>query len=414
MSDSNKSAPAAADTTAAPAATATTTTPAEWTAYIAPFAVAIGRTPEAVTEAIKDLVGDAGPEAIGLLQSAEYTSYDDLKNAFAGVPAGRLKKAIADHLRTKEAAQPAQPNRPLIAPGANQPSAFGGMSLEVLPALPDDGTWLTMLRTGGQLKVDSTSVIAAVRAALANRVNLYNLPDLLVERMEAHAELIDEPCGEAFYRCRKLLTQRSYGDLLTAMGVPGTFISEKKKTALLTKLDQLLWPSLIGFQGQLRGWSDTWQQGAASSAMMISAITAMLSGGGLPPGAMQPPPSDGLRDAAEGVIATINKVFAGTGLPVAKALAFDAHTIREVLENPELPAQVGATTRDQMLKSLNVAVTADYVRLERSLTRYVLAIMELPNVTPGNQEIAYLGSLMMLGSQISWDKLQVSPRRPTR
>ena len=114
----------------------------------------------------------------------------------------------------------------------------------------------------------------------------------------------------------------------------------------------------------------------------------------------------------------INKVFAGVGIPVTMALAYDAMRIKEVLENASLPMQIGAPNREQMLKMLGVGVTADYVRLERNICRYALGIMEYPNVTAGQEDLAYLQSLWMLGSQIPWDRLGTPPRplstTPTR
>jgi hypothetical protein len=128
---------------------------------------------------------------------------------------------------------------------------------------------------------------------------------------------------------------------------------------------------------------------------------------------MQPPPTDGLRDAAESVIQQINKIFAGLGIPVARALAFDAQRIKEILETPTLPAQIGAPNREQMLKLLGVAVPSDYVRLERNVTRYALAVLEIERLTAGQEELQFLTALMMLGSQIPWDRLGVPGRRST-
>ena len=37
--------------------------------------------------------------------------------------------------------------------------------------------------------------------------------------------------------------------------------------------------------------------------------------------------------------------------------------------------------------------------------RYALAIMELPNVTSGNEEYGYLAAMLQLGAAIPWDRL---------
>jgi hypothetical protein len=58
-----------------------------------------------------------------------------------------------------------------------------------------------------------------------------------------------------------------------------------------------------------------------------------------------------------------------------------------------------------MLKMFHADIAADYVRLEMNVTRYALAIMQLPKITAGQQETVYLGAMLQLGLSISWDKL---------
>jgi len=368
----------------------------EWTAYITPFAQAIGKEVSDVESALKNVVGQPGPEAIALLQNEEYTPFDELKAALTGVPTAVLKKAVAGLRKAPEAQV-----------SSDAVSQFATPSFDTLPQVPDDNAWLEMLKTGGVLKVGTAVVISGIRAALASRTGLYDLPTQLAERMESHSESLDEPVSDEFFKLRKLLTQRSYAEIFAALNVDGSFVSQKRKNALIRKLDESLWPALSSFHGQLKGWTESWQQGMANPGMLMTAFAAMATGGNaaMPPGMMQPPPTDTLRDAADGVIDSINKVFAGTGIPVAMALAYDAKCIKDVLENSTLPAQVGAANREQMLKMLDADVSTDYVRLERNITRYALGIMELPKVTAGNEELAYITSLLMLGGQIPWDKV---------
>lgn len=281
----------------------------------------------------------------------------------------------------------------------------------VLPQLPDDKSFLEMLKVGGVLKVDRTNVIAAMRAAIASDVGLYQLPERLIQRMEEFAMEQEEPVGEAFYKLQRQLTERRYGDVLAAIGATGSFVSEKRKRETLQRLDTLLWPALRSFNKQLRAWVESWSQGAANPAAMMMAMAVSSGGmsGVMPPGMLQPPDTAVLRDEGEAVINSINKVFAGTGIPVARALAYDAMRIREVLEDPNLPSTVGAATRDQMLKMLGIDVGADYVRLEQNVTRFALAIMELPKVASGSEELTYFSAMYTLGISIPWDKLGKSP-----
>ena len=372
--------------------------PDEWKQYITPFAAAIGKSLEEVSDAVKSLAGDPGEAAVLVLKSEEFSSFEDIKAAFDEVPIGVLKKAVADYLREK----------PTVSDAAEvAASAIATPSFDALPQAPEDDAWLQMLKTGGELKVDKATVISAIRAALAGRSGLYELPAEIVARMERHAEELDEPVGADFFKLRKLLTTRSYAEIFAALEVDGQFISQKKKAVFTGRLDEILWPELLSFNAQLQSWADSWQQGMANPAAMMSAFLTMSQGAGaaMPPGMMQPPATDGLRDAADAFKDKVNRVFAGVGVPVARALAYDALKIKEVLENPTLPVQIGAVNRDQMLKMLGANVSADYVRLERNITRYTLSVLDYTDTTSGQEELGYLSALLMLGMQIPFDKL---------
>lgn len=378
--------------------------PEAWAAYITPFAASIGKSADDVTVALKDLVGEPGEEAISLLKDVNFTSEADITLAIgADVPKAKLKKAIAS-LREVP-----------VAPSESVPS-MGAATFDVLPAVPTDDAWLNALKIGGVLKFNKETVVGTVSAALASRVGLYGLPDKISAAMEEQAESLEEPVGDDYYQMQMLLTRRSYADIFAAMpGVDGRFATQKRKDVLLRRLNERLWSALGSYQQQLKQWVDAWQQGMSNPAAMMGVFTALAGGSGaVPPGMMQPPPTDVLRDAADGVVNDINYVFAGTGIPVAMALAYDAQQIRKVLENPALPAQVGAANREQMLRKLGASVSSDYPRLEKNLKQFALGIIEFQNVTSGQAELQYIVALYQLGSMIPWDKLEVTAVLPGR
>lgn len=374
-----------------------------WADYIGPFAAAIGKEPDAVTTMLKGLVGDPGEEAINLLKDAKFTPDADIIGAVGeSVPKAVLAKAIAG-LRSASVIE--------------APVAVA--NLDILPNVPSDDAWLDALKTGGVLKFNKETVLGTVSAALAAQVGLYDLPAKIVAEMERHAQSLEEPVGEEFYRMSAMLTERKYAEIFRAIpGMNGKYATETRKKELLQRINSRLWNSLTGFHGQLKGWMESWQQGMANPAMLVSLLAGAGAGASaMPPGMMAPPATDVLRDAAESVVNDINFVFAGTGIPVALALAYDAQQIRRSLEDPTLPAQVGVANREQMLKKLGAAVSSDYPRLERSLKQYALGVIELPNVTPGQTELQYLAALFQLGNSVPWGKLGqmdsgIGSRRP--
>jgi len=310
-----------------------------------------------------------------------------------------IAKAIA------KAFVPAEPEKE-IPPPVTSTSPAVQPPMDVLPQVPDDLSFLNMLKVGGILKIGKTETIAAIRACLAYQSGLYELPKILMNLMEKFAEEQEEPCGPEFYSLQKLLTRRSYAEIFAALEIDTASVTQAKKEALLRKLQLTLLPALSGYHQQIVNWFNTYQQAVANPAAMVSMFSMFASGnGGVASTMVQAPDTNVLHDATEGVIDKINKVFAGTGIVIARALALDANNIKEVLENPALPAQIGASTHDQMIKMLGVNVSADYVRLERNITRYALSITEFPSVTAGQSELTYLTALFTLGNAIPWDKL---------
>lgn len=315
----------------------------------------------------------------------------------AGMPVLEARSLIAT-LMAKPAGEPA----------ANTANAVSAVSFDsVLPAVPSDSSWLEALKAGGVLKVDQSSVISAVRAALAYKVGLYRIPDGIVDLMEQFDEENEEQADPEYFKLRKLLTRRNYAEIFQAIeGLDGTFVTEARKNRLFQRIDEFLWPSISGFFSQLKAWQEAWMQGVSNPGLMMSMFMAGQSGiGALPPGLMQPPDTGVLRDQAEDVANSINKVFAGTGVQVAAALAYDASKIKATIMNPRLPALTGCANRDAMLRKLGAAVSPTYPRLETNLTWFVLSVIQVKDQPAGIDEMKYFGALYMLGSQIPWDQL---------
>lgn len=367
----------------------------KWTSRIKPFADSVGKTEKEITDALLGVVGIPSEDALETLCDREAAPDIDLKTVFTPlkIPSATLNKHLAK-LRG-----PAKPKVATTSAVSNTT-----LALAILPALPNEESFIEMLKTGGVLKVGVTEVLSAVKASLARRVGLYDVTDAILAKMEEFANAQEQPCGEAFFRVQRMLTERRYGEVLSALGVPGTFVSERRKKEFFAKLDAHLWTAIASFQKQLTAWQQAWMQGSMNPTMLVYAITARESGSQMPPGMMAPPDTTPVRASGEAVIDTINRVFAGPGIPVARALAYDATRIMSVISDPEVPVQVGAATRDQMLKELGVNVGADIVRTEQSLTRYCLAIMTLKDI-PADAELQYLTALIQLGSTIPWDKL---------
>lgn len=277
----------------------------------------------------------------------------------------------------------------------------------VLPTVPDDSSWLSSLRVDGVLKVDASTVIAAVRAGLADKFGFYDVPKKLLDAMESYIEVTEEQVGEEFYKIRKMLTRKSYGDLFeTIDGLDASFITETRKKQLLSRLDESFWPALFTFNEVLNNWQESYMQGVSNPALMINAVMAASTGAPMPHGVIQTPDCSVIRDAALSVNDAVNKAFRGTGKQIASALAYEANNVKQLLENSRIPSLCGVPSRELLLKKIGVSVPPVYPRMETNLSRYVISVFNADKVASGNDEIQYFGSLFMLGRDIPWNELK--------
>jgi len=279
----------------------------------------------------------------------------------------------------------------------------------VLPSVPDESSWLSALRAEGVLRVAPSTVIAAIRAALADRFGLYDVTKKILHAMEHYVDETEEQVTAEYWSIRKQLTRKSYGDLFEAIdGLDASFVTETRKQELLSKINENVWPAIIGFNDALVSWQESWVQGSNNPGMMMN-MMAMMAGGGaggvMPPGVMSPPDCGVLRDAAESVNTSLNRAFRGTGVQISAALAYEANQIKTIIENSRIPAMCGVANRELLLKKLGVAVPATYPRMEQNLTRFVTSILGVESVAAGNEELRYFSSLYMLGTQIPWSDL---------
>ena len=341
---------------------------------------------------IDKVVSELGVEELDDLASLEVA---DLTGA--GMKLAKARKLVAELKNTSKPAAPAV--------AAAETRAIQSQFEALLPSIPTDESWLNALKTGGILKVDESSYIAAIRAALADRAGLYNVPDALSKAMEKYADETEEQVDPTFYALRKSLTRRAYGDIFAAIdGLDGTFITDARRKEFLSRIRDTLWPAIAESYRTLDGWYQTWRASFSDPSMLIAAIGGGFSGGAAGMSMITPPDTAQLHDAGDTLVDSINRVFRGTGVQVAAAMAYDANTIRNTLEDPRLPSMVGVKNREMMLKKIGASVSSNYIRLEQNLVKYVLAFVKHDTVT-SDAEVNYFVALWQLGTQINWNEL---------
>ncbi len=345
--------------------------------------------------AAQKIMEDLGVESLEDLASLEVT---DLTGA--GMKLAKARKLVNE---LKTTSKPAA-----SAVATAETRAIQTQFEALLPPVPTDDSWLNALKTGGILKVDESSYIAAIRAALADRAGLYAIPDALAKAMEKYADETEEQVDPTFYALRKSLTRRAYGDIFAAIdGLDGTFITEGRRKEFLGRIRDTLWPAIAESYQTLDSWYQTWRASFSDPSMLIAAISGGFGGGAPGMGMITPPDTATLHDAGDTLVDSINRVFRGTGVQVAAAMAYDANVIRNTLEDTRLPSMVGVKNREMMLKKIGAAVSSNYIRLEQNLVKYVLGFAKHDTVT-SDVEINYFVALWQLGTQINWNELGVS------
>ena len=274
----------------------------------------------------------------------------------------------------------------------------------ILPSPSTNESFLKALKAGGVLKVDDSSYEAALRVFLADRCGLYAVPDKLSTAMLDYADGGDVPVDSIFFELLDSITRRNYGDLFSAIpGITGTFVSKKRRDEFVRRISNEMCPAVRDAYVALDAWYKSMLAASSNPAALVQAFSGIMSGAGMGLG-VSLPPTDAVHDAADTLKDAINHVFRGTAAPVGAAMAKDAMEIASVLNNPALPAMVGAPNREQMLKKLGINITPNYARLEQNLVRFVLSYIKFDEAGAGN-EAAYLTALWTLGNSINWPDL---------
>jgi hypothetical protein len=367
--------------TAAPEAPAAT--PEAWKGYwderIAMFAACIDLTPADVEKALASIVGKPSAKALSFLDE-KTCPFGDLRKVFCEegtVPVAALRNCVA-MLYGKGGALVVAGNNAVVAGGTNY-----------MPALPtDEKSILESFKSGGKLKTDPANILAVIRAGLAFETDLFGVPKRLAELMEKHAEKIGESVPELYFDINEYVQSAKYSEVLQAMGARGSIVTATNKKAFLAGVQRHMWPALNKFHAALQKWDSMWLSGSGDGMAALARVNMLDHADemGIPKGSLiSVPDSRFVRDVAESVNDAVNTLFAGLGLYVGRALAFEATKIKDLLASEKLPASIGAANRDEMFKLLGLAVTASDVTFEKLLAKFAWGMMNIANVPVGNE-----------------------------
>ena len=344
-------------------------------------------------EVIKKITEEYGVETMEEFATLEVS---DLLNA--GVKLAKARKL------SKELKKPQKPS----LEGIYEAGIILNQMDVLLPTVPDDETWLNTLKNSGILKVDESSYIAVVRAALAEKVSLYSVPSILIRAMEKYADDTEDQVEISFYALRKSLKYHTYDSVFSTIdGLDESFITDKRRKEFFDRIKETLWPTIAASYESLGSWYKIWQATTPDPTMFFATLSGTLTGAENNVISVAPPDTSMLHDIGDELIDSINRIFRGTGKQLAAMLAYDAKNIRDILNNPQIPMMVGTKNRDLMLKRIGANISSNYVRLEQNLVRYVLSFLK-HNLVTSDVEVNYFLALWQLATQIDWIDLGIS------
>lgn len=360
---------------------------AGWTKAIQPLVARLEMTEEAVTLAILNakLVRHANDKGAESLTDADSVTEGDFQRAFPEAATGDLRKAVKE-MRT--AALPEviqqQPAAPTAGAFPIPATATVGMGSYMIPEVLEGTNFLEALSASKDLTVDLVTIRAALEAKFADDIKLSEIPERIVELMEKHADTIEEPVGGTFLEVLKFVKQRKWAEV----NVDSNLVTVERKKGFLKRLKAL--PAAVyEFHMALTAWYEELKVNRAASPL------GMLNGTNFYP------PADNVVAAAETIVRCLTSAFAGLGVMVAKAMAYEALKTREILQRSELPVLTGSANREIMLKNLGMTVSNVDIRIEKNVAKYVIfAATTVYRNLPAGQEGPVLESLYLLGQQI--------------
>ncbi len=296
-------------------------------------------------------------------------------------------------------------------PSAAEPAAsvvtseFAVASL--LEQLPTDQALLESLRVGGVLKVEYARVVMAARTLLAQQTGMFGADKRLMEMIDRHyTDSVQEPNPPIFWELSAAQTRNRYASVFNALQMPGAsaYATTAARNAFWERMNQVFIPKLQELQAQLTAWYDKWMQQATANIGLN--LGSALAGVDSVVPKQRIPPITNILAAVDGMIDSINKVFAGRNEVVAIALAIDAQRLKELLKRDDMHTFTGAATREIMLRNLGVAATTDVILMESNLAIYVRNILRLKEMpTTGRTTAAFLQELQEIGAEIDWKLL---------
>jgi len=258
---------------------------------------------------------------------------------------------------------------------------------------PTAASWLSSLSAIRPQIIQPATVMTGLKAAMADTYGYFQLPRKMMNMLREAADKIGEGVPDLYFDLQNLTNARRYGALVAWMNGKGSACTVTERNRFLGKMNDRFWDSIEMFYAEL----DAWRKGRRESVDAGESLAAALSG------EVQIYDATQVRAAALALGDSINRVFSGTGVYAATALALDNEKLQEVLSNLDF-RQFGVQSREQLLAELGCAVPAEMVSAESTIGKFVWNAMALKDMAAGgNDEQKFLIELASIGAGRQWN-----------
>jgi hypothetical protein len=354
-------------------------------------------TPAAAsTDPVGDKLKELGVEPKAIIYIKDElgaTSVDDLSSLTEDdLIAAGLKKLPARNVL--KALKPATAAAPISIPGARPATSAIAVRLQEPPI--SAASWLSSLCSIKPQIIQALTVLTGVKATIADVYGYFQLPRKMMKMLQDASDAVGEGVPDLYFELQNLTQARRYGALVSWMQGKGSACTIAERKRFLQRMNDKFWDALDAFYIEL----DVWRKGRRDSMDVGEQIAGAFSG------EIQIYDATQVRTAALTLGDSINRVFSGTGVYAATALALDKDGIQEVLNQIDF-RQFGVPSREKLFADLNCAVPPEMIAAENTIAKFAWNAMSIKDTAAGGMdEQKFLIELASLGTGRQWNTMK--------
>jgi len=381
-----------------------------WKAFL--LALGMSTEPDKVADALIPLVGTAlNDAAIELLQNTEDTPTGRLHELLAPiVPTEGFRNKAIRNIRAKAEQKPKAADDTNTDASTNKTAAMPVDIMSLLIQAPSDDDMLKALTTTERPVFEPANIASVIRAAVARRLGVYDLPKTLAEAIRASSRAHHIPNPPIFRvvnrEARRRTSVGAIVDDMVSEDQPKSLYVDQADIDRAFKAMDKIWPVLIDFQVRLRGFRNEAYVASLNMTAQSRIGTPAPDLFGINPLdlvgiKLDPKP---IVDQVENLVFDLNEIFEDQGLDASRILGERAARFTRILELEGLPAAVGTLDHKAMMSKLDIRITQAMLTDQAKLITWLINVVRLGEIDASRLP-AMLVYLAKIGDEIPWNSI---------